>query len=205
MSSKGRREVEGDEFYPTDRKAILSLLESKLVKLRGGVWIEPCAGTGRIVSTVNEFRSDVRWVICELNPDFDRDLSPLCRPNRDLILPYGDFVHRKWTLPRAEVLIMNPPFSLTFQFVLAGLERARHVVCLQRQGWFGTKERSPWLTKHCPDSLQLPWRLSFRPDGRTDSCEYCWFHWPPGSAQGRREGRLAMLKYPIGGQQLLIF
>lgn len=209
MSAKGRgHQTELEEFYPTPREVILALLESDLVDLPGGKWIEPCAGTGRIISTVNEFyegtlarRRD--WIMCELQEEFDSYLRPLVRPSRDIILPYGDFVHREWILPKADVLIMNPPFSLTFQFVKAALERADWVVCLQRQGWFGTSGRSPWLAQHCPDSLQLPWRPSFRPDGSTDNCEYCWFVWPPGSLEGRREGRLAMLDRPNSGQQSL--
>lgn len=205
MSAKGRKGklVEEAEFYPTPRQVILALLESELVQLPGGIWIEPCAGTGRIIKTVNDFRGDVHWRMVELQEGFDPYLQPLVRPGRDGILPYGDFVHREWGEPRADVLIMNPPFSLTFQFVKAGLERARWVVCLQRQGWFGTSGRSPWLAQFCPDIFQLPWRPSFRPDGAVDSCEYCWFIWPPGSSDGRREGRLAMLEKPRGGQQAL--
>jgi hypothetical protein len=210
VSSKGRKghQVEDDEFYPTPRDAIVSLMETDLISLPGGVWIEPCAGSGRIVSTVNECRQDqglehIDWIMCELNPDFDPYLRRLVRGKRDTLMPYGDFVHRDWPYPMADVLIMNPPFSLTFQFVMAALERARIVLCVQRQGWFGTQERSPWLTRHCPDSFQLPWRPSFRPDGKTDSCEYCWFHWPEGSVRGRRQGRLAMLDFPRKGQQSL--
>jgi hypothetical protein len=218
MSSRGRKgkQVEENEFYPTPRPVIESLLESDLVSLPGGIWIEPCAGTGRIISTVNDYVElrglnhgsrpgwpKIDWIICELNEGFAPFLTKLERKGRDTIIPYGDFVHRKWVWPRADVLIMNPPFSLTFDFVRAGLQRADYVVCLQRQGWFGTKERSPWLREHCPDSFQLPWRPSFRPDGSTDSCEYCWFIWPPGSDEGRREGRIAMLDKPAGGQQEL--
>ncbi|MBW2691004.1 MAG: hypothetical protein JRE57_00040 [Deltaproteobacteria bacterium] len=206
MSAKGRgHQTEVEEFYPTPAVVVHALLESPLIKLPGGTWLEPCAGTGRIIRTVNEFcegtlRARRDWIICELQEQFDPHLRQLVRPGRDTIIPYGDFVHRAWHWPRADVLIMNPPFSLTFDFVKAGLERADWVVCLQRQGWFGTKTRSPWLAEHCPDSFQLPWRPSFRPDGSTDNCEYCWYIWPPGSLEGRREGRLAMLDRPTGGQ-----
>ena len=203
MSAKGRKgtAVEENEFYPTPREVILALLEQ--VPLPEGRWIEPCAGTGRIVSTVNDFRSDVDWIMCEINSNFEPHLSRLTRGEKDIIAPFGDFVHRKWPYPMAEVLIMNPPFSLTFQFVKAGLERARNVVCLQRQGWFGTSGRAPWLAQHCPDVFQLPWRPSFRPDGSTDSCEYCWFVWPSETLDGRRSGRIMMLDKPRSGQQSL--
>lgn len=203
MSSKGKREVEENEFYPTEREVIYSLIESDLVKLPGGTWIEPCAGTGRIVSAVNEMRNDISWVLCELNDYFDPQLRAV-RGARDEILPYGDFVHREWIHPIADVLIMNPPFSLTMQFVQAAMLRARHVVCLQRQGWFsGGAGRDTWLTKYCPDEGTLPWRPSFRPDGKKDSCEYSWFHWPDKARLGRRVGRKFMLDHPKKGQMVL--
>lgn len=204
MSAKGRKgkQVEENEFYPTDPKVVLSLLESDLVDLPGGVWIEPCAGTGKIVSTVNRYRSDIdSWVICELNQGFDPYLQKVIRPTGDIILPYGDFVHREWPLLyKSDVLIMNPPFSLTMQFVQEAMKRAEWVVCLQRQAWFGSVDRSPWLREHCPDDFQLPFRPSFRPDGKKDNCDYCWYVWPPGSGNGRREGKIAMLDNPKGGQ-----
>ena len=205
MSAKNRgKTTEDGEFYPTPRDVILALLESDLVHLPGGRWIEPCAGTGRIISTVNDYRNDVDWWMCELQPSFAPYLGALCRDRRDLVInPYGDFVHRTWGYPRAKVLIMNPPFSLAMQFVQEGLKRADWVVCLQRQGWFGTTGRSAWLAKHCPDILQLPWRPSFRPDGHRDNCEYCWFIWPPGSVSARRSGTVAMLDRPIGGQRAM--
>jgi hypothetical protein len=205
LSATGRkgRPVEEGEFYPTPRPVILALLESDLVQLPSGIWIEPCSGTGRLISAVNDFRDDVDWRMVELQEQFRPPLEALVRPGRDRLLPFGDFVHRVWDEPKADVLIMNPPFSLTMQFVQSGLMRAHWVVCLQRQGWFGTKDRARWLAKHCPDSLQIPWRPSFRPDGKVDNCEYSWFIWPPGSLDGRRFGRLAMLDRPKGGQQSL--
>jgi len=207
MSSTGRKPKTtdtGDEFYPTPRWTIQALMESPAGReLPGGLWIEPCAGTGRIVDTINGCRKDVSWLISELHDQFDSFLKPLARPGRDFLNPYGDFVHGPWPHGFAEVLIMNPPFSLTMDFVLEAMKRAMWVVCLQRQGWFGTKGRSPWLINHCPDIRQLPERPSFRPDGSTDSCEYCWFIWPPNSAAHRSEGTVSMLPMPDGGQQML--
>lgn len=205
MSATGRgRDVEENEFYPTPRECIYALLSSPDVDLPGGRWIEPCAGTGRIISAVNEKRKDISWNICEINENFEHQLCSIMGPH-DYLLPFGDFVHREWRFKdKAEVLIMNPPFSLTMQFVQAGLERAHYVVCLQRQAWFGSVGRSPWLSQHCPDSHQLSWRPSFRPDGKVDNCDYTWYVWPPGSDVKRRTGVLSMLKRPVGGQLELL-
>lgn len=206
MSAKGRSDTgeHGEEFHPTDRAAIVPLLETDLVTLPGGIWIEPCAGTGRIVSTVNEYRSDVRWRLFEIDERVGQYLVPLVRPGIDKLAPFGDFVHRDWpsTWTLADVLIMNPPFSLSSQFLAAAFTRARWVVMLQRSNWFGSQDRAPWLRRFCPDQYTLPFRPSFRPDGKTDNCEYSWFVWPPGE-RDRRCGRIAMLDDPNCGQQAL--
>ena len=191
--------VEEGEFFPTPREVVYALLESPLVDLPGGRWIEPCAGTGRIISAVNEMRDDVSWTICELNKMFKPNLQKVMGLNDDL-LGFGDFVHRRWDYPMADVLIMNPPFTLTMQFVLAAMKRARTVVLFQRQAWFGSKQRSPWLCKHSPDRHQLGWRPSFRPDGKVDNCDYNWYVWPEGSDAGRPWGISSMLPKPTGGQ-----
>ena len=60
--------------------------------------------------------------------------------------------------------------------------------------------RSTWLQQHCPDDYTLPWRPSFRNDGKTDNCEYSWFVWPPEAIRGRRSGKVSMLLEPTGGQ-----
>ena len=199
-----KADVEEGEYFPTPREVVYALLESPLVKLPGGVWIEPCVGTGRLMAAVNDKRGDIdQWLLCEINKDFKTQINRAMRP-QDKFLGFADFVHRQWNKPKADVLIMNPPFSLTMQFVQAGLKRARNVVCLQRQAWFGSNLRSPWLYKHSPDRHQLGWRPSFRPDGRVDNCDYNWYVWPEGSDLGRPWGISSMLPRPTGGQLQLI-
>ena len=204
MSAKGRgREVEENEFYPTDPECVWSLFESDALTLPGGTWIEPCAGTGAIISAVNAVRNDVSWIACDINRNFKPYLQKVLRP-QDHLEAFTDFVHRRWDWPMADVLIMNPPFSFTMDFVRTGLKRARIVVCLPPHAWFGSVGPAQWLEAHCPDSFQLPWRPSFRPDGKTDNCDYCWYHWPEGSVDGRESGTLRMLKKPQG-QQMDLF
>ena len=190
----------GEEFYPTPASAILPILETDLLALPGGRWIEPCAGTGRIITTVNEFRGDVHWRAFEIDPRLGPVLSTTIRQGVDLLEPCGDFVHGPfdWTGPRAAVCLFNPPFSLALQFVIAAFERADHVLMLQRLNWLASA-RASWLRAHQPDVLALAERPSFTPDGKTDSAEYGWFYWPPGDRR-RRVGRVAMLAPTRGGQ-----
>lgn len=205
MSARGRTkrdaprtEVAAFEFYPTPREAVLALIDSPLILLPGGRWIEPCAGTGRINSTVNSRRGDVSWWLCEIDERHMGALSDSLRvsdgpddEDADLLLPFGDFVHREWSFARADVCIMNPPFSHALAFVEAAMQRARNVVMLQRSTWFAPA-RCAWLRKHAPDVYMLPARPSFTGDGSTDATEYAWFVWPDGE-HDRRTGNVSML------------
>jgi hypothetical protein len=200
MSAKGRKPKTADtgsEFYPTEPWVVEALLESPLVALPGGRWIEPCAGTGSIVRASRASRRDVTWHMHEIDPHFTDHLIAVGDVGDRMVI--GDFVSYDWQHPIADVAIMNPPFTLTMQFVRACMERARTVVMLQRVGWFGTPTRAPWLREHCPDVYTLPKRPSFTPDGKTDMSEYAWFVWPEGERE-RRVGVVAMLDMPTGGQ-----
>ncbi len=199
MSARGRKrkdapatEVAAFEFYPTPPDAILSLIESPLLSLPGGTWIDPCAGTGRIPSTVNSVRGNVRWLLAEIDERHAETLARLCRPG-DVLQPFGDFVTSAWSHAFADVLIMNPPFSHALDFVRAGFERAATVVMLQRLNWLAPA-RASWLRSYMPDTYVLPRRPSFTGDGSTDAAEYAWFVWPNGSP--RRHGLVAMLDQP---------
>ena len=208
MSARGRTkrdaprtEVAAFEFYPTPRETVLALIDSPLLRLPGGVWIEPCAGSGRINSTVNSRRDDVRWLLCEIDERHRDALEATVRVG-DTLLPFGDFVHREWRAPVADVCAMNPPFSHALKFVQVAMERARTVVMLQRLGWW-CPARSTWLRAHAPDTYVLPKRPSFTGSG-TDMTEYAWFVWPEGEHH-RRFGRVAMLDDVTASVQPALF
>lgn len=193
MSAKGRKradaprtEVAEHEFYPTPRDTIEMLIASPLLTLPGGLWLDPCAGTGRIPSVTNSMRSDVRWLMVEIDRRHKRQLNSIARRN-DLVV-ISDFMAHPST--RCEVLIMNPPFSLALEFAAKALRSASHIVMLQRLNWLAPA-RANWLREHMPDTYVLPRRPSFTGDGSTDATEYAWFHWP--TADVRRAGRVAML------------
>lgn len=190
MSSKGRRTGEtGHEFYPTPEYAITPLLDSDLLTLPSGVWVEPCVGTGNIVRAVNRHRSDVTWHCV----DIDERVAQYV-PGATV----ADFLEMEPLKVGADVLIMNPPFSLAIDFACRATTWARWVVMLQRLNWFGSQKRRAFLQSHAPDVYVLPKRPSFRPDGQTDSIEYAWFVWSPMNSTPvtRRTGRIAMLDMP---------
>lgn len=197
MSSKGRSTGEtGHEFYPTPEYAITPLLDSDLLTLPGGAWVEPCVGTGNIVRAVATRRRDVEWTMY----DIDERVAQHC-PGAIV----SDFLALSPPPEMANVVIMNPPFSLALDFAMRAMAWASCVVMLQRLNWFGSKKRHRWLQDFAPDVYALPKRPSFRPDKLTDSVEYAWFVWrchdPWG--WGRRAGMIAMLDMPRTTQEQL--
>ena len=227
MSARGRKRVASDvpliidvdtgakrkrtadaneaEWYPTPTSAILPLLECTELLLPGGLWIDPCAGTGRIPAVVNATRNDVRWLLVELDERHRPHLEAAIRPG-DELLPFGDFVIRPWAWPRARVAIMNPPFSHAQVFVEACLDRAEIVVMLQRRNWIAPA-RADWLRGRMPDEYVLAERPSFTGDGKTDAAEYSWFVWGAGGAGSvrRNVGEVRMLRVAGAARQVDMF
>ena len=162
-----------DEFYPTPAWCIEAILDH-LGPLPGLRWLEPCAGNGAMVRTVDAWHERRRlplrhWTLCELREDARQQLAFM----GDLTI--GDFLTAR-THP-ADVAILNPPFSLALEFVRKCLDLAPIVVCLERLNWLASMDRSHWLREHTPDVYVLPNRPSFT-GGQTDACDYAWLVWP---------------------------
>ncbi len=195
------------EFWQTPTEAVEALLLGDGPELPGGIWLDPCAGLGRIPRAVSRHRPDVLWLLCELLPGFrpaldaldiplvDADIGDSAIVTEDFLAdPAPHSPRAAW--PRADVVIFNSPFTLTRRFVVQAWRHGRWVVSLQRQSWIGPA-RGPWLREHMPDRYILPRRPSFRGDGKTDGCEYEWHAWPPDRANPagrRRDGITRMLR-----------
>lgn len=87
------------------------------------------------------------------------------------------------TISKFDIIMFNPPFSKTQQFVEAAkamLHPAGSIVFLQRLDILGGIGRHPWWkTTGLTDVLVLPKRYSFRSDGQTDQYFYAYFKLRP--------------------------
>lgn len=171
-------------------------LDGEVSTLRGGRWLEPCAGAGELVKRASVVHGDetMRWTVAEIDPRYREDLEmmrlgialgdpradPRIEGNRAKVV-IGDF--RQFRLePGAtsfDVAITNPPFSLAFEILLHCRHIARHTFLLLRAGFLESEERADFLRRDAPDVRVLPNRPSFRLDGGTDSSAYAWCHWGP--------------------------
>jgi hypothetical protein len=179
VSSTGRGQRLGgeDDFYVTPSWCVRRLLEKW--NPPGGVWLEPGAGNGAIVRAVQSVRSDVHFIAWEIREEERRGLVDL-----GCTTIIGDFLEpsdRSYGVP---VVIGNPPYSLAQEFIdRARIVAPKALICyLLRVNYVGSKDRNPFMSAHPPDIKQLSNRPSFT-DGHTDSIEYAWMIWPPGTRE----------------------
>lgn len=80
-----------------------------------------------------------------------------------------------------DAIIFNPPFSLAMDFIQHAINTVRpsgFVVSLCRLNFLGSDRRNAWLRYHPPTWIYVHGkRMSFTPDGKTDSIEYAHFVW----------------------------
>jgi hypothetical protein len=85
---------------------------------------------------------------------------------------------------RPSVIITNPPFNLSRDIIEKSLQLVKDggwVIMLLRLNYFGSDSRKDLWEKHMPKYCFVhSKRISFTPDGKTDSIEYAHFCWKKG-------------------------
>lgn len=176
---------ESHDHYPTPRWCTEALFEhaSRVLDGRGGiVWpnarsvLDPAAGEGAILDVARE-RGFATYGL-----DLDATRAEIAR-SRGHQMGQGDALDRSW--PRADLVVMNPPYSHAAEFVWKAVDHqwcAGLTFALLRLSFLEPASgRRALFERHPPDVMILPRRPVF--DGRgTDSTTSAWFCWP---GQGR--------------------
>ncbi|MDD1792544.1 class I SAM-dependent methyltransferase [Enterovibrio sp. ZSDZ42] len=149
------------ELYPTPSECVEALL-AQLQLREGDRFLEPCFGTGAIFNRVNLPEGQKSFAEIEQGIDY-------------LTTPFG----------QQDVIITNPPFSLTEEFIrksLSELAPDGTMAYLQRVNFLGSTKRVPfWAEVGFPEKTPI---IVPRPrfvGGGSDSCEYAWFIWDKGN------------------------
>ena len=181
-TNRGSKRVQND-FYETPSWCVEAILPHLPL---GGSVLDPCAGKGAILRACAK-SFDSRMAI-EINEDFEHELQQVVTGEFDLTIDDAGAINY-W--PKADVVLMNPPFSKAEQFVRMALSEQRPyqgITCaLLRLPFLASKKRADFLRANPPDVYVLSKRPSFNGIG-TDSCDYAWFVWGPG-----RGGRWVVL------------
>lgn len=150
------------ESYPTPKSVVVTLL-SRLSIRPADNFLEPCRGTDAIWDHINLPDSQKHWAEIEQGRDYLNTEFP----------------------NKMDIIITNPPFSLTEEFIeksLSELNEDGTMAYLQRVNFLGSKKRVPfWKKVGFPDKSPI---IIPRPrfvGGNSDSCEYAWFIWDRGN------------------------
>lgn len=163
MSSTHGHVIPG-ECYPTPTSAVQTLL--RYVEFRkGDIFLEPCRGKERaIYDAVSLPQKQKAWTELSEGRDY-----------LTTMIPAGS----------VDVIITNPPFSLTCEFLeksLMELKPDGTLIYLQRVNFLGTKKRVPfWQKVGMPNKFPV---LVPRPrfvGAGSDSTEYAWFIYDRGN------------------------
>ena len=148
------------EVYPTPKHYIRGLLKELTINPTDK-FLEPCKHSGNIFNEIP--LPDDQKYFAEISEGVDYLTTPF---------------------PAMDLIITNPPFSLTTQFLnksKSELADNGTLIYLQRLNFLGSRKRVPfWKNFTCPHKIIT---LVPRPRfvyGRSDSNEYAWFVWDYG-------------------------
>ena len=161
MSSTTGDKIERDN-YPTPVDVINAML-AKMGWHPGDTFLEPCRGDeSRIYDRVPLPESQKDWAEISMGRDY-------------LAHDFGR---------QFDVIITNPPFSLTEEFLeksLAELKPDGTLIYLQRVNFLGSIKRVPFFARiGFPNKTPVIIPRPRFAKGGTDSCEYAWMVWDRG-------------------------
>lgn len=148
----------GSDNYPTPHYTIKPLIEKISDWNKVNSFLEPCKGDGRILDYIPD---NIKKIWCEIREDRN----------------YFDF-----KIKNIDLIITNPPFTESLEFLKKSLTEAKTVCYLQRLNWLGSKKRKDFWNNNTPDYLfPLSQRPQFRKElgleGGSDATDYAWFIW----------------------------
>lgn len=188
MSATGRNSKDGtktkrnpNDFYITPEWCTHRLLEKTKNRLNPGIWLEPCAGSGAIITAAKKFGIYSQFTAVELQEKFEKRL---CHQTENVII--GDFL--SWE-PKVkyQVAIGNPPYGIAQKIIEHSIKVSEQTCMLLRLNFLSSAKRQPWIKSNTPDVYILPNRPSFTGKG-TDASEYAWFLW-----DGKSNGKITIL------------
>lgn len=160
MSSTNKNPIES-ENYPTPIPVVMALLNNLVVR-PDDTFLEPCKGEGNILNSVPLPAKQKFWAE---------------------IADGVDYLEASFT--KKDIIITNPPFSLTEEFVskmFSELADDGTLVFLQRVNFLGSLKRVDfWREIGFPDKTPI---IVPRPRfvrGKSDSCEYVWMIYDRGN------------------------
>lgn len=179
---KNHSEREKNDWYSTPPTEVTNILNQLQYDFTGKSILEPCCGGGHMIAGIQKYLDEKSQKPSKLiGTDFkDRNF-------RSTIwnLEYGlDFLTDDYPYNKADVIIMNPPFSTIEPFTIRALEIAQEkLIMLARTQFIEGLSRYEKIFKDNPptyiyqyiDRIQC-WKGGVKPSGSSAQA-YAWFIW----------------------------
>lgn len=179
---KNNKEREQLDYYATPTEEVRNILDVLGFDFSSQTILEPCVGGGHMANAILDYIIDNNQGGVKLiGTDFkDRDFR-----DDSWSLSYGfDFLADEYPIESADVIIMNPPYSILEPFMIRALEIAKkklvvlgRIQAVESEGRYENiyKENPPTDIYQYVDRIQC-WRNGEEPEG-SSAQGYMWLVW----------------------------
>ena len=177
MSSTNRgRERNANDYYRTPVDDVMAFLKESGLSLDNQLIYDPCSG-GDVNNDMSYPAALSQWACNSTVVTSDiREDSPAEY--------HIDYLNDDFVCVEPDVIISNPPFKDSLEFVERALENVREgglVIFLLRLSFLESLKRKDFLQANMPEKIFVhAKRMSFTEDGKTDSVAYAHFVWRKG-------------------------
>ena len=142
------------------------------------IW-EPACGDGRLARVLEWHGFEV--VSTDIREYSGYGQGGIDFLNNDPLVDFG------WDIGEIDMIITNPPFSLSVEFVRKALSITPWVIMLVKQNYYNTQNRYGFFQDKRPNFfLPLTWRLAFLEEerGKSPLMDCAWAVWGPCYEEG---------------------
>lgn len=179
---KNNKEREELDYYATPTAEVKNILDTLGYDFTGQTILEPCIGGGHMVAGIQKYLDENNQIPAQCyGTDFkDRDFR-----SSKWDLQYGiDTLSDDYPIDKADIVIMNPPYSTIEPFLIRALEIAQDklIVLCRTQVLEGASRYNNIFRNNPPteiyqyiDRIQC-WKGGKKPTGSSAQA-YCWLVW----------------------------
>lgn len=186
---KNNKEREALDYYSTPTKEVENILKVLNINLNGKTILEPCMGGGHMLTGILNYCNSKNQIPFKIIGTDVMDRQPkikssISSPIKLLAGQEYDFLSDNYPVDNADIIIMNPPFSIIEPFVIRALEIAPEVLLLGRMQFIEGSGRYENILKDNPfnEMYQYVDRIQCYKNGdesiKSSSVQgYAWFYW----------------------------
>lgn len=179
---KNNKEREEKDYYATPKDEVLNILNALNYDFTEQTILEPCVGGGHMAQGINQYiENNGQFLVRRIGTDIqDRGFE-----DEYWQTEYGfDFLADDYPFDSADVIIMNPPYSILEPFLIRALEIAKDklIVLCRMQVLEGEGRYKKIFINDPPteiyqyvDRIQC-WKNGEKPEG-SSAQGYCWLVW----------------------------